>query len=246
MKILLLMTALLLGAAVQEAPTEMVAQANAAYERGEYQTAAALYEQVLEDGFRDATVYYNLGSAYYQTGELGLALLNYRRAQQISPRDSDVELGLTRIRAERVNFQGSENTLIDRLASSTYGIVTLAEFAWAAAVLWALWFGLLALWIVRPGWRGELWLALAAIGFCLLLALLPLAARVYTDSQRPLAVVVALSAPVMSGPGEEYLEIFELYAAAEMRLLETRNGWVRFILPSGRQGWLPRRVIEVV
>jgi SH3-like domain-containing protein len=50
----------------------------------------------------------------------------------------------------------------------------------------------------------------------------------------------------MSGPGEDYLELYRLYAAAELRVLETHDDWARFVLPDGRQGWVERDNIELI
>jgi hypothetical protein len=46
-----------------------------------------------------------------------------------------------------------------------------------------------------------------------------------------------------SGPGEDFLGLFDLFAAAEFRVLERQGGWVRALLPDGRQGWLPEDAI---
>jgi len=72
-----------------------------------------------------------------------------------------------------------------------------------------------------------------------------LGSRVFVESNRPAALAVS-DAVVMSGPGEDYLEIYRLYSAAELRILEQRGDWVRFILPDQRQGWIQKAAIEIV
>jgi hypothetical protein len=62
--------------------------------------------------------------------------------------------------------------------------------------------------------------------------------RVYTSVFRPAAVVTAEVAPIMSGPGGNYLEIYQLHAAAELRMLEERGDWAHFVQPDGREGWI--------
>ena len=50
----------------------------------------------------------------------------------------------------------------------------------------------------------------------------------------------------MTGPGTDYVEIFELHSAAEIRIVEERNHWVRFQLPDLREGWIEDRSLEVI
>jgi SH3-like domain-containing protein len=61
---------------------------------------------------------------------------------------------------------------------------------------------------------------------------------IYVAEERPKAVVVADVISVMSGPDDSYLELYRLFSAAEMRVLEERGEWARVVLPDGRQGWI--------
>ncbi|MBC7812077.1 MAG: hypothetical protein H7175_13065, partial [Burkholderiales bacterium] len=61
----------------------VMVQANAAYEEGDYAGAIGLYESLIVSEVVDGALYINLGNAYYQTGGLGPALINFRRAEQI-------------------------------------------------------------------------------------------------------------------------------------------------------------------
>ena len=74
----------------------------------------------------------------------------------------------------------------------------------------------------------------------MLLAVGLLSARVYVETQQPVAVVLSETVEVMSGPGDNYLPLFSLYEAMEIRVLEERDGWLRFALADGRQGWIDK------
>jgi tetratricopeptide (TPR) repeat protein len=221
-------------------------QANNAYESGAYDVAITIYRSLLLDGIRDAVVYFNLGNAYYEAGQPGLALVNYRRAQRIEPRDTEINTNIARIRAERVDLQSGESNLIDRFASSTMSLATISELGWLVFSLWALWLVLLTVAIWRYEWRTHLCWWLVGGGVCLLIGLTLLGSRLYAVHARPDAVVIDLSTQVMSGPGEGYLPIFRLYAAAEIRVLQTSGEWARIVLPDGRQGWVKSDAIEEI
>ena len=49
-------------------------------------TAAGLYERIIrEGGISNGYLYYNLGNCYLVQGEIGKAILNYRRAERLIP-----------------------------------------------------------------------------------------------------------------------------------------------------------------
>lgn len=237
---------LLFAILAQNTPLDLVREGNVAYERGDFETAIGFYEQAIARGGGSYVLFYNLGTAYYQDRQPGLALHSYLRAQQINPRDPALSANLARIRAERVDFQGDYVLLIDQLAALTQSTVTLVELGVIVLGLWSLWFVLAALWLIKRVWRRWSTPVLVGVGVLLLLGLLLFVPRSYATMQRPLAVVTSLSAPVMSGPDEAYLEMFQLYAAAEMRVIEKQEGWARFVLPDGRQGWIRGDFIALV
>jgi tetratricopeptide (TPR) repeat protein len=221
-------------------------EAATAYERGAYATAIRLYESVLASGAQDASLFYNLGAAYYQSGELAKALINYRRAQNFIPRDNDLTTSIALIRAQRLDVQGDEAGLIESLSGLTSSFLTVTELSWIAFVLWGLWFGLLSAAILQGRLREMLRGPLLICGVLALAGLLLLGSRLYVTTSIPSAIVVEPTVSVMSGPGEDFLEIFQLHEAAEIHLLEARDAWIRFSLPDGRQGWIPVEAIELV
>lgn len=187
----------------------------------------------------DAGVYFNLGNAYFESTDLGHALLNYRRAQQYIPRDADLNRNLALTRALRVDVQGEDLSVIDNLATSTEGILTRDEFAWMVFLVWVGWCGSIGVWIARPIWRSRLRPLFIVLTPMLLLGGILLLGRVYVEATRPPAVITAFQTEMMSGAGTNYVPLFTLYSAAEGRILEQRGDWVRFLLPDERQGWLP-------
>lgn len=77
-----------------------VAAANQLAEAGHYAEAAQMYEQLVREGARDAAVFYNLGNAYFQLGNLPRALLGYELAAQFNPRDPDIRANLELARGQ--------------------------------------------------------------------------------------------------------------------------------------------------
>ena len=71
-----------------------IRQANALYAQKNYAAAIQQYEQVRQSQGESAELYYNLGNAYYKTGDIAQAILNYNRALLLAPNNDDAQFNL--------------------------------------------------------------------------------------------------------------------------------------------------------
>lgn len=239
----------LLGIGIVSAQSDsldLVSQASVAYMIGDYETSQTLYEAIVQDGIRDFRVYFNLGNAYYQSGDLGRALLNYRRAQEIWPRDNDLGNNLAQVRMERLDLISDETGFSESLAALTTGILNLSELSVLVFFVWLVWFGVLAVGILRTAWRDRVHIPLLLTGVALMLGLVLLVARLETSLRRPAGIITNEVIHVRSGPGETYLELYHLHAAAEIYVWDTKNDWVQFALADGRLGWIPSKTVTMI
>ncbi len=236
--------------AQEPSPRELMAEANARYERGEYAEAAQQYEALAGRGYQDPAIYFNLGNAYMEGGDLGRAVLNYLRAEELSPRDPDIVANLALARSRTVDLVQAEG---DSLAASVSDFgrrwATTEEFGLAALVLWAV-FGVTACVLilapkarVRALLRGVAVAALVLMLGCLTLTLSMLYSNPYENS----GVVTVGTVEVLDGPGEQFPEVFVLHSGAQVRLIDSRRGWVGISLPGGElRGWAPNYAIEAI
>ncbi|MYD50178.1 MAG: hypothetical protein F4W93_01675 [Dehalococcoidia bacterium] len=239
------------GVALAQAPspTDLMDEANEQYEDEEYAAAAQQYEALVASGYEDAALYYNLGNAYFKDGDIGRAVLNYLRAEELSPRDADIRanLELARGRTDRVESGGE--SLFASVSNAARRWVTVGEMGVLSLLLWiasALAIGTLIVWRAIPrreAVRNGAFVASAAtlLSFLLLLSML------YANPNDDSGVVVASTVDVVSGPGEQYDREFTLHSGAQVRLIDSRQGWVRISLPGGDlQGWAPSVAVEAL
>jgi tetratricopeptide (TPR) repeat protein len=90
-------------AAPQQNGIDTMAMAHQLYESGQYAKAAEAYQQLVDQGYSDAALFYNLGNAYFKQGDIGRAILNYRRAERLHPRDPDTRANLELARSLAVD-----------------------------------------------------------------------------------------------------------------------------------------------
>lgn len=235
----------LVGCAPQTTSGAQVAEANRLYEAGQFAEAAAVYQALADAGVEDGTLYYNLGNAYFKAGDLGRAILNYRRAQRLLPRDPDVAANLELARAQTVDrLESDGGALVDFVRRVLVEWTTLDEAAAITLGLWVVLCALVVAAILWPRGRQGLTYGIVVVAVLLAVGMLSVGVRVSEARSKAPAVVVAPSVEVRSGPGEDYLTEFSLHTGAEIRVLEQRNGWVRIALPGDLQGWMPSESVE--
>jgi tetratricopeptide (TPR) repeat protein len=230
-------------------PTEAMRVANENYEAGKYAEAVSIYEAILASGLRHSTVYYNLGNAYFKQGDLGRAILNYRRAQYLDPRDADVTTNLSIARTQTVDkLEAPSEEGLSNLVQLAEEWLTMNEAMLLALMLWLLMAALILLMLFKPNWRRWAGTGLGLLAVLLLVGLISMTNRSYKEQNSPAAVIVAEAIDVTSGPGtsEQYLVEFTLHSGAEVSLIESRSNWQRITLPGDLQGWVPAEAVARV
>jgi hypothetical protein len=232
------------------ADVDAVSAANQLYAVGHYPEAARIYEQLIAQGVQESVVFFNLGNAYYQQGDLGHAILNYERAARLAPRDGDIRANLELARSQAVDLFPEEAAgPINSLARTTSNWFTLDEAAVLTLGLWfVLGFLLLAWRQLQPGsTRTGVKYALVVTAVLLVLTGVALGSRLYADRAQPDGVVVADTVAVSSGPEEGQATEFSLHSGAEVKIVETSGDWIRLDVPGDAvEGWIPRETVEMI
>src|SRR5205814_3863130 len=90
-------------------PDAEFAKANQAFAQGHFKEAIANYETLIRDGQWSANVFYDLGNAYFRTGDFGRAILNYERALALERHhpEATANLQIARDEAHALEMQQS-------------------------------------------------------------------------------------------------------------------------------------------
>lgn len=204
--------------------------------------AAADIQQVIDDqNLESAGAYQALGNAYMLTQDYGLAVLAYRRGEQINPTDPRLSDSLEYAR-EQVAIKVTPNTSnrIVGLLMSWRGIIP-RQAIWATFVsLFTIsWLMLMA----QSAFGAPRWFIAAGI-WSLALSLVPVTAllaewKLYQD--RDDVVLLQSDTIARSGPDDSiYDPVYSepLDAGTEATLLEQRDQWSRLTLADGTECWV--------
>jgi tetratricopeptide (TPR) repeat protein len=217
--------------------------ANRFYEQGKYSEAIPLYHHLVQSGHNSPGVLFNLGNAYFKSGELGRAIFFYRRAEQIAPRDPDVQANL-RFARERVSGTASvQPSAVDQML----GYFKLDELTVASMLVLWVWIGLLCLARARPAATGvrpalRPYMVVCALLFVMINAALIAAYRNYNQQ---CAIVSERQATVRLGPLAESQPSFTAPDGTELRVLAHREDWLQVADRGNRTGWIDRRAVNL-
>ena len=215
------------------------ADAAKAYDENRLPEAIAGWQALADEGQALPEVLFNLGNAYYRHGDLGEAILAYRRAQRLAPRDPDVRANL----GFAAQSAGIELPARRPLAALLLDFSRAEWLGFGAVCFWLL-AGVLAVWIAWPRFRFAARPAAAGLAALLLLALVGLALHRELD-QIPEGVVMTREQKILSSPLETATPLLAVPEGAIVRMRENRGTWVEVELGETR-GWLPAAALAPV
>jgi len=225
-----------------EAPAVSFERGNLLYEKGQYPDAVAAYSRFLESGRTSAALWFNLGNASYKAGHLGQALVSYRRAERLAPRDPDIQANL---RFTRTQVQGGPpapdplwRRLTPRLTLTQWTVVTMS-------LLWG-WLGLWTALHLKPAWWARLKLPLVGVGLGLGLSALALGLNWNDQCLTRHAVVIQRDTLLRHGPLDESPSLQTLVDGQEVVVLDRKNDWFQVAGATRGIGWLKTNQVALL
>lgn len=230
-------------------PAEVFARANKAYAAEQYQEALTDYLSLVDQGMESADLYYNLGNAYYRTGELAQAILYYERAAQLRPGDKEI--------AENIAFCYSRTEdKIDAMPSfflvrwwqSVVGAFSVRGWMWVLIAFSAALVALGACFFLSHDYalrKNSLMATLVTLVLWLVVLVATINAS-YRANHSNTAIVTAPLSVVKSSPNESSVDKFLLHEGTKVRLLDEMDSWVKIGIADGNKGWMPISDITII
>lgn len=224
-------------------------KACAAYEAGQWEEALEMYKLIEEEQLQSADLFYNIGNAYFKSGDNTHAILYYEKALKLDPGHEDAANNLSI--ASQYTLDKIETvpdfiltTWIKRVGNS------LTADNWAKTSLALLLVTAILMVIFRvAGSSGAKKVSfIAAILFFLLCA----GAYGFSISQKnrimanESAIVTSPVSSVKSSPTEGGNAIFVLHEGTKVRILDEVGAWQKVEIADGRQGWLLSETVEII
>ncbi len=245
-KILILFFALLAAGESYAAKTEkldtLFTAANNAYNQGLYDSAAAIYQTILNQGVESGEIYYNLGNAYFKAGDIPSAILYYEKAKKLIPNDEDVIYNLNLANSRIVDkieklpvlfYKKWWNYFYNMFPADVWAIISVLTFA-----LLILFAGMFILGQTAKTKRiaffsGLLFLLLTAVSFGMA------SQKYYYGKSHTEAIVFIPTVTVKSSPSANSVDLFVIHEGTKVSILDKVDRWVKIKIQNGSIGWLP-------
>jgi len=222
---------------------EIFFEANRAYKDGRFQNAIDGYQKLAENGYANGHLFYNLANAYLRSGRLGRAILNYKRAQVLIPRDADLSYNL---RFALDQTQDAVSPAQNYLSQAFFWLdaMTLRELLWAFALLNVVFWGILVLRLFsRPEWTYYVFIVLLIFWLVVGASLGVKWRQLQTDHS---AVILVPAVDVLAGPEANDTVLFKLHEGTIVQRERTEDGWSLIRLSENKRGWIESGAIEPI
>jgi tetratricopeptide (TPR) repeat protein len=230
-------------------PASEFRDANALYQKQNYDSAAKIYEQLIAREYQSAEVYYNLANTYYKLNNISKAILNYERALKLKPGDDDISFNLKVAQLKVIDkIEPVPEIFYRRWLRSISS--AFSTDGWSRMVIICVWIMFLfaAVYVLSPR------AAMRRVGFVLAAFFLIISIFTWLLSQQSYqdyvsqksAVVMSMSAYVKSSPGDSNTDLFLLHEGTKADILDEFENWVKIRIANGSVGWIKSSEIEVI
>ena len=222
---------------------------DAEYLHGNYQQAIKDYQNILKQGV-SADVYYNLGNAYYRSGNLTQAILAYERAHLLAPGDKDISFNLQFASSKTIDKITPEDEMF--LVTWYKAMVNLVTVdTWASMAICSI--ILVVIFTLFYLFSSKMYLRKIGFFCGILFMLFFIVENLFAYQQksslldRTGAIIVAPSVSVMKTPSTTGSEAFVIHEGTCVDITDkSMKGWRCIKLADGREGWLQTKQIEEI
>lgn len=214
------------------------------FDKGDLEGSIKAYKSALDAG-SSKELLFNLGTACLFAGRNGEALYYLRRAEELAPRDEDVLLNIEVARSRAIDaIKGTDRTKFVATLLFLHEKTTFGEAFALFACCYLVAMLLLHFRLIRDGrWFTRIAIMLLVIGTLIGCSLV---VRATQSGEQTDGVILPARVDVFSGPSDHlYSVFFELHSAAEVEVLEVKDGWVK-IAVDDKKGYVPANQIGLL
>jgi tetratricopeptide (TPR) repeat protein len=224
-------------------------QANEAYQANNFKEAIDLYTQTIDLRFESAVLYYNLGNAYFKSGDNARAILWFERANRLDPNNEDIIHNIGFIQQKLVDrIEHLPELFIVKLWNKISGFFTGNQWATLSIIACALFaVCLLVILLIRIQWVRSTAIIVAILALLFTIFAIIFAKKESTRHiNHPEGVIMNHVVYVKSTPNEKGSDLFVIHSGLKVGITDQLNEWVEIRLPNGEKGWIQATQIEEI
>ncbi|MDX9791530.1 MAG: tetratricopeptide repeat protein [Candidatus Kapabacteria bacterium] len=251
MRLIIYITVLFIsfGSSVAFSPKDEFKMANDLFNNGNYSDAAEKYHTLLDSGYLESEIYYNLGNSYFRMDDIKSAILYFERAKKLNPGDEDINFNL-KLANLRIVDKFEPVPKLFFIEWYEYAIMIMYSGVWGTVLVisvWTLFLSLTFLLFSRLAGIRKLFVIVLFLSFFTIVfsGLLGYKAFDYETSKNE-AVIFNESVYVKSAPDPGSTDLFILHEGTKVLLMESIDNWLQIRIDNGDIGWIKNDEVEVI
>jgi tetratricopeptide (TPR) repeat protein len=229
----------------QESKTQF-AEAQRQLQQKQYDEAIESYVDLIEKGFNSEALYYNLGIAYFESGQFPESILYFEKALKVNPKNKaaqhNLELANKKIDQEFIRVEAFflyrwwKNIVMRfNLATWTFIIFTLLLLS-----VISFYFYLFATDLPIKKWGMRAFYPLLFLFFISLIA----SWSRYTFRTQHSKAIVLVKIEIYTGPDQRSEKLYDLEAGTAIEIIDSLENWYKVQLINKEYGWIQNEGFE--
>jgi tetratricopeptide (TPR) repeat protein len=223
--------------------------ANAAYSKGDFNSAISQYENLLTSGQEAPELYFNLGNAYFKTNKISYAILNYERAKKMNPDNADFNFNL-KLANQKIEdkIDAAPELFLILWKNGILDLMTEKSWSELCIVFVLISLILFAIYITVPGKRfkqfgffgGTFLIILSSITFFVAQH------KYYLTKNSNKAIITSPAITVTGSPNEKGTKLFVLHEGTKVSVTQEDASWVEIKIANGNTGWIKTSELQKI
>lgn len=228
---------------------DQLQKANEFYVNGNFQEAIKIYESIIEQDYEGASLFFNLGNAYYRTGKIGYAILYYEKALKYSSDDEDI---LHNLQLARLNVKDKIEPIPSFFLFQIWeGILatlnvdgwTILSYILFLITLFALGFYFFAKNIATQRVAFYSFIVLLIFFF---LSVSVLIVKINQEAKLKYGIVLNPSLTAKTSPDPQGKDAFLIHEGLKVKVEDKVDHWLKIRLADGQVGWVSENSIGII
>ncbi len=237
------------ASAQSEELNSVLNDANRLYLEQKYDAAISRYESIIKNGYESGEVYFNLGNAYFKSGKIQHAILNYERARKLIPHDDDVNFNLQLANVQLTDkVDAIPELFIYRWLESLLTMVSLETLLWLMYALFLISLGSFSFFLFADTYEQKRYSLMTGMvcSVLLIFGISNFLVQSYREVNTEFAIIMTDIANIKSAPDSKGNDLFVLHRGLKVEVLDNVNSWRKIRLADGKVGWIPEQEIETI
>ncbi|MBN1143651.1 MAG: tetratricopeptide repeat protein [Bacteroidales bacterium] len=238
-----------LSASQPDQMDSLISQGNRHYLNKNFSAAAESYSRVIGLGYESAGLYYNLGNAFYKTGDMARAILYYEKALLLQPGDEDTRQNLALANQRIIDkIDVIPSFFLKRWIKALKGLFSPNQWAILCLLLFAASLGCFTLFFLSNNITlKKAGFSAGVVGLIITFAgLILMYSRMHEIKKHDAAIIMAPSVNARSSPDEQSTNVFVLHEGTRVLVTDSVQQWKEIRLANGNKGWIPGEALEEI